>query len=68
VRQIVVLNHRQALAVIPAAFCDRDRGRVAATVEDPGRRRLEELLVAHLLPGHRRPVRVADTVWPEQRR
>jgi glyoxylase-like metal-dependent hydrolase (beta-lactamase superfamily II) len=32
------------------------------------RKRLEELPVAHLLPGHGRPVHVADTVWPQQRR
>jgi len=32
------------------------------------RERLEELPVAHLLPGHGRPVHVADTVWPQQRR
>jgi glyoxylase-like metal-dependent hydrolase (beta-lactamase superfamily II) len=31
------------------------------------RRRLEELPVAHLLPGHGRPVHTDDTVWPEQR-
>jgi glyoxylase-like metal-dependent hydrolase (beta-lactamase superfamily II) len=32
------------------------------------RKRLEELPVAHLLPGHGRPVHVAETVWPQQRR
>jgi glyoxylase-like metal-dependent hydrolase (beta-lactamase superfamily II) len=32
------------------------------------RQRLEELPVAHLLPGHGRPVHVAETVWPHQRR
>jgi glyoxylase-like metal-dependent hydrolase (beta-lactamase superfamily II) len=32
------------------------------------RRRLEELPVAHLLPGHGRPVHVEDTVWSDQRR
>lgn len=32
------------------------------------RRRLEELPVAHLLPGHGRPVHAADTVWAQQRR
>jgi glyoxylase-like metal-dependent hydrolase (beta-lactamase superfamily II) len=32
------------------------------------RRRLEELPVAHLLPGHGRPVHAAETVWPQQRR
>ncbi len=32
------------------------------------RERLEGLPVAHLLPGHGRPVHVSDTVWPEQRR
>jgi glyoxylase-like metal-dependent hydrolase (beta-lactamase superfamily II) len=31
------------------------------------RKRLEELPVAHLLPGHGRPVHVDQTVWPEQR-
>jgi glyoxylase-like metal-dependent hydrolase (beta-lactamase superfamily II) len=30
------------------------------------RRRLEELPVAHLLPGHGRPVHVADTVWSDE--
>ncbi|OBF56991.1 MBL fold metallo-hydrolase [Mycobacterium sp. 852002-53434_SCH5985345] len=51
------------------------RGKVWHTPEivDPAsaaatRRRLEELPVAHLLPGHGRPVHVAETVWPEQRR
>ncbi|OBH03060.1 MBL fold metallo-hydrolase [Mycobacterium sp. E2699] len=32
------------------------------------RKRLEELPVAHLLPGHGRPVHAADTVWAQQRR
>lgn len=32
------------------------------------RKRLEELPVAHLLPGHGRPVHAGDTVWPGQRR
>ncbi len=32
------------------------------------RKRLEELPVAHLLPGHGRPVHVDQTVWPQQRR
>jgi glyoxylase-like metal-dependent hydrolase (beta-lactamase superfamily II) len=32
------------------------------------RDRLEELPVAHLLPGHGRPVHAAETVWPQQRR
>ncbi|OBI39944.1 MBL fold metallo-hydrolase [Mycobacterium sp. E1386] len=32
------------------------------------RRRLEGLPVAHLLPGHGRPVHVAEAVWPGQRR
>ena len=32
------------------------------------RKRLEELPVAHLLPGHGRPVRVDETVWSQQRR
>ena len=32
------------------------------------RKRLEELPVAHLLPGHGRPVHVAETVWRLQRR
>jgi glyoxylase-like metal-dependent hydrolase (beta-lactamase superfamily II) len=32
------------------------------------RQRLEELPVAHLLPGHGRPVHVGETVWPLQRR
>jgi glyoxylase-like metal-dependent hydrolase (beta-lactamase superfamily II) len=32
------------------------------------RRRLEKLPVAHLLPGHGRPVHVAETVWAQQRR
>jgi glyoxylase-like metal-dependent hydrolase (beta-lactamase superfamily II) len=32
------------------------------------RKRLEELPVAHLLPGHGRPVHVDETVWPSQRR
>ena len=32
------------------------------------RRRLEQLPVAHLLPGHGRPVHVNETVWPHQRR
>ncbi|WP_156688902.1 MBL fold metallo-hydrolase [Mycobacterium sp. Marseille-P9652] len=32
------------------------------------RERLEELPVAHLLPGHGRPVHADDTVWPLQRR
>ncbi|OBH97672.1 MBL fold metallo-hydrolase [Mycobacterium sp. E2733] len=32
------------------------------------RKRLEELPVAHLLPGHGWPVHGAGTVWPEQRR
>lgn len=32
------------------------------------RKRLEELPVAHLLPGHGRPVHAAETVWPGQRR
>ena len=31
------------------------------------RKRLEELSVAHLLPGHGRPVHARDTVWPRQR-
>jgi glyoxylase-like metal-dependent hydrolase (beta-lactamase superfamily II) len=31
------------------------------------RKRLEELPVAHLLPGHGRPVHASETVWPEQR-
>ena len=31
------------------------------------RKRLEELPVAHLLPGHGRPVHAAETVWAEQR-
>ncbi|OBB62689.1 MBL fold metallo-hydrolase [Mycobacterium sp. 852014-50255_SCH5639931] len=51
------------------------RGKVWHTPEivDPAsaaatRRRLEKLPVAHLLPGHGRPVHVAETVWPEQRR
>jgi glyoxylase-like metal-dependent hydrolase (beta-lactamase superfamily II) len=32
------------------------------------RQRLEQLPVAHLLPGHGRPVHVDETVWPQQRR
>jgi glyoxylase-like metal-dependent hydrolase (beta-lactamase superfamily II) len=32
------------------------------------RTRLEELPVAHLLPGHGRPVHASETVWPLQRR
>jgi glyoxylase-like metal-dependent hydrolase (beta-lactamase superfamily II) len=32
------------------------------------RKRLEELPVAHLLPGHGRPVHGAGTVWPQHRR
>ncbi|OBI93014.1 MBL fold metallo-hydrolase [Mycobacterium sp. 1245805.9] len=32
------------------------------------RERLEELPVAHLLPGHGRPVHAAESVWPQQRR
>jgi glyoxylase-like metal-dependent hydrolase (beta-lactamase superfamily II) len=32
------------------------------------RKRLEELPVEHLLPGHGRPVHAADTVWAQQRR
>ncbi len=32
------------------------------------RERLEKLPVAHLLPGHGRPVHAADTVWARQRR
>ncbi len=32
------------------------------------RKRLEELPVAHLLPGHGRPVHVDETVWAQQRR
>jgi len=32
------------------------------------RQRLEQLPVAHLLPGHGRPVHALETVWPEQRR
>jgi glyoxylase-like metal-dependent hydrolase (beta-lactamase superfamily II) len=39
-----------------------DAGSAAAT-----RRRLEELPVAHLLPGHGRPVHVNETVWSHQR-
>jgi glyoxylase-like metal-dependent hydrolase (beta-lactamase superfamily II) len=31
------------------------------------RRRLEDLPVAHLLPGHGRPVHVGETVWSHQR-
>ncbi|WP_374024909.1 MBL fold metallo-hydrolase [Mycobacterium sp. HNNTM2301] len=51
------------------------RGKVWHTPEivDPAsaaatRKRLEELPVAHLLPGHGRPVHVTETVWPGQRR
>lgn len=40
-----------------------DSTRAAAT-----RQRLEQLPVAHLLPGHGRPVHVTETVWPQQRR
>jgi glyoxylase-like metal-dependent hydrolase (beta-lactamase superfamily II) len=40
-----------------------DASRAAAT-----RRRLEQLPVAHLLPGHGRPVHADETVWPQQRR
>ena len=32
------------------------------------RQRLEQLPVAHLLPGHGRPVHADETVWPQQRR
>jgi glyoxylase-like metal-dependent hydrolase (beta-lactamase superfamily II) len=32
------------------------------------RERLEQLPVAHLLPGHGKPVHVDETVWPGQRR
>lgn len=32
------------------------------------RRRLEQLPVAHLLPGHGRPVHAGGSVWPDQRR
>lgn len=32
------------------------------------RERLQNLPVAHLLPGHGRPVHAENTVWPEQRR
>ena len=32
------------------------------------RDRLEELPVAHLLPGHGRPVHAGGAVWAEQRR
>jgi glyoxylase-like metal-dependent hydrolase (beta-lactamase superfamily II) len=32
------------------------------------RQRLERLPVAHLLPGHGKPVHVDETVWPQQRR
>jgi len=31
------------------------------------RQRLEQLPVAHLLPGHGKPVHVDETVWPQQR-
>lgn len=51
------------------------RGKVWHTPEivDPAsaaatRKRLEELPVAHLLPGHGWPVHVTETVWPGQRR
>jgi glyoxylase-like metal-dependent hydrolase (beta-lactamase superfamily II) len=40
-----------------------DASRAAAT-----RERLEELPVAHLLPGHGRPVHDPESVWPQQRR
>jgi glyoxylase-like metal-dependent hydrolase (beta-lactamase superfamily II) len=40
-----------------------DAANAAAT-----RKRLEELPVAHLLPGHGRPVHAAATVWAQQRR
>jgi glyoxylase-like metal-dependent hydrolase (beta-lactamase superfamily II) len=40
-----------------------DNGIAAAT-----RDRLEKLPVAHLLPGHGRPVHAAETVWSQQRR
>jgi glyoxylase-like metal-dependent hydrolase (beta-lactamase superfamily II) len=40
-----------------------DRSTAAAT-----RWRLEQLPVAHLLPGHGKPVHVDQTVWPQQRR
>ncbi|KLO45140.1 metallo-beta-lactamase [Mycobacterium nebraskense] len=39
----------------------------AASAADT-RKRLEELPVAHLLPGHGRPVHATETVWPQQRR
>lgn len=51
------------------------RGKVWHTPEivDPAsaaatRRRLEALPVAHLLPGHGRPVHARESVWPGQRR
>ncbi len=42
-------------------FVDADRAAVTRT-------RLERLPVAHLLPGHGRPVHADETVWPLQRR
>jgi glyoxylase-like metal-dependent hydrolase (beta-lactamase superfamily II) len=41
---------------------------VDAVSAEATRKRLEELLVAHLLPGHGRPVHASETVWPQQRR
>jgi glyoxylase-like metal-dependent hydrolase (beta-lactamase superfamily II) len=41
---------------------------VDASIAAATRQRLEQLPVAHLLPGHGRPVHVDETVWPGQRR
>lgn len=41
---------------------------VDASTAAATRQRLEELPVAHLLPGHGRPVHHAETVWLQQRR
>lgn len=41
---------------------------VDATSAAATRQRLEQLPVAHLLPGHGKPVHADETVWPQQRR
>ncbi len=41
---------------------------VDASSASATRQRLEQLPVAHLLPGHGKPVHAEETVWPEQRR
>lgn len=71
----IALWHERTRTLLSGDAVLTARGRVWHTPEvvdtvtaAATRKRLEELPVAHLLPGHGRPVHAAGTVWPGQRR